>query len=80
MTMHQWKTALITLRIHELNSVKFTLPGHSYCNYGAPNTDVEQLIKCAIHHLELDELSLAESWCEHAEHAQIAGIRELRHD
>lgn len=74
-TMHQWKTALITLRIQELNSVKFIVPGRSYCNYGAPNAVVEQLIKCAIHHLDRDELSLAKSWRE----PQVAGIKEPRH-
>ena len=70
MTMHQWKTALITLRIHELNSVKFTLPGHSYCNYGAPTPMLNSSpIKCAIT-ISNSTAFVGRELVEHAEHAQ----------
>jgi hypothetical protein len=77
MRAHEWKRELLTQRIRDLNGVPFTLKGNSYCNYGAPNDDVEDMIKDAIRHIEADELEQCERCCEDAELAQIEGIKEL---
>jgi hypothetical protein len=79
MTMHEWGRELLTERIRDLNGTKFTIAGNAYPNYGAPNVAVADMIKRAIRHVEADELNEAERWCERAELAQIAGIRECRH-
>ena len=79
MTMHEWTRELLLRRIHEMNDVKFTLPGNDYCNYGAPTTEVQLLIKDAIHYFEADELDVCTHYCEEAELAQVLAIRELCH-
>jgi hypothetical protein len=78
-TAHEWTLELLLPRICDLNDVKFTLSGNDYCNYSAPNTEVEALIKNAIHYLEADELDLCTHCCERAELAQVMAIRELCH-
>ena len=62
-----------------MRDVKFTLRGNDYHNYGAPTVEVEVLIKDAIHYFEADELSVCTYYCEQAELAQIAAIKELCH-
>ena len=79
MTMHEWTRELLLQRIRELNDVKFTLRGNNYCNYGAPTAEVEVLIKDAIHYFEADELDVCTHYCEQAELAQVAAIKELCH-
>jgi hypothetical protein len=78
-TAHEWTRELLLQRICELNGVKFTLSGNDYCNYGAPNTEAEALIKDAIRCFEADELDLCTHCCERAELAQVVAIRELCH-
>jgi hypothetical protein len=76
MTMHQWRCELLTERIRD---VPFTIKGNDYCNYGAPNAMVEDMIRDAIYYLEAGELDRCEHTCERAERAQIDGIRERCH-
>ena len=44
MTPHEWRRELLTERIRELNSVKFTIKGNAYCNYGVLNAAVQDMI------------------------------------
>jgi len=60
-------------------TMPFTINGNNYRNYGAPNAEVEDLIKDAIRHVEADELDLCERACLRAERAQISAIRTLCH-
>jgi hypothetical protein len=58
MNLHEWKREILTERIRDLNSVPFTIKGNDYLNYGAPNAEVEDMIKDAIHCIEADELEM----------------------
>ncbi len=76
MTMHEWQRELLVQRVRELNGAKFSVNGIDY--YGAPDAEVNDLIKTAIRYIDMDMLAVAERWCEQAEAALLAALAPLR--